>query len=302
MSEASFSRGTLYAIVANVVWGVAALYWIETEPVSAYDLVAHRVVWSVPVILLFLWLMGGGRLRRALSWFRQPRTLVIMAASASLSAFNWGIFMWAVTHGQAAEASLGYFLLPLINVVIGITVFRESIDRAQTIGVTLAALAMVLQFIFHPGLPLVALSLALTFALYGAIRKGVQVESSEGLLIEMSLLAPFALGWLLLSGGGGLGDFGLKVDLFLLGSGLMTALPLIAYVAASRLLPLTTLGLVFYIGPSVQLLVALFVLGEPFDLVQMLAFTLVWIGLAVVTTHNLRVARDQRRYTNGCAR
>ncbi|MEM6580110.1 MAG: EamA family transporter RarD [Pseudomonadota bacterium] len=302
MTQAKGSHGTFYAIIANLIWGVAALYWIETEPVPASDLVAHRVIWSLPVILVFLWLMGDGRLSLALSRFRERRTLLIMGASASLSALNWGIFMWAVTHGQAAEASLGYFLLPLINVVIGMTVFRESIDRAQQIGVGLAVLAMVLQFIFHPGLPVVALSLALSFALYGAIRKGVNVESSEGLLVEMALLAPFALGWLLLSGGGGLGDYGMKVDMFLLGSGLMTALPLIAYVAASRLLPLTMLGLVFYIGPSVQLLVALFVLGEPFDMVQMIAFALVWVGLAVVTTHNMKVARAQRRYVTGGAR
>ena len=289
-------RGTLLGIIAYLMWGGAALYWVQTQPVSAADLVAHRVLWSLPVVILCLGIAGSGRLGRAIALFRQPRTLGIMAGAALFSALNWGLFMWAVTNGRATEASLGYFLLPLINVLIGLTLFRESIDRAQKVGVAFAVAAVLLQLFYYGGLPLVSLGLALSFGLYGAIRKGVHIESMEGLLLEMSILAPLALAWLLYHDGAGLGLYGIRVDLFLLGAGVFTAVPLMAYVAASRLLPLTALGLVFYIGPTAQLVVAIWIFGEPFDTVQLIAFGLVWVGLAVVTVSNMRRAAAQRRY------
>jgi chloramphenicol-sensitive protein RarD len=289
-------RGTLLGVTAYLIWGFAALYWIQTEPVEATDLVAHRVLWSLPVVVLCLVAAGSGRLGRALALFRQPRTLAVMGGAALFSSFNWGVFMWAVTHGRATEASLGYFLLPLINVLIGVTLFRESIDRAQKVGVAFAILAVLLQLIYHGGLPLVALGVAVSFGLYGAIRKGTHVESMEGLLLEMSILAPFALAWLVYRDGAGLGLYGIGVDLFLLGAGVFTAVPLMAYVAASRMLPLTALGLVFYIGPTTQLLVAVWVFDEPFDTIQLIAFGLVWVGLIIVTVSNMRRAGALRRY------
>lgn len=284
-------RGTLLGVTAYLIWGFAALYWVQTEPVDARDLLAHRALWSVPVVVLCL--LAFGRLGAALALLGQPRTVSIMACSAGCSALNWGIFLWAVTNGRATEASLGYFLLPLVNVVLGLTLFGESLDRAQKLGVAFASAAVVLQLVHQGGLPLVALGLALSFGFYGAIRKGVSVGSLEGLLLETLLMAPFALGWLYLRDGGGLGSHGVRVDLFLLGAGVITAVPLMTYVAASRLLPLTALGLVFYIGPSAQLLVALLYLGEPFDAVQFLSFVLVWCGLALVTIDSLR--RNARR-------
>lgn len=290
-------RGALLGVTAYLIWGMAPLYWVQTEPVDTRDLVAHRVLWSLPVVVVCLALSGSGRLGRAFALFRQPRTLAVMAAAALFSSLNWGLFMWAVTNHRATEASLGYFLLPLVNIVIGLTLFRESIDGAQKIGVAFAVAAVVLQMIYYGGLPLVALGLAMSFGLYGAIRKGVKVESMEGLLIEMSLMAPIALGWLLYRQGGGLGEYGTRVDLFLLAAGAYTAVPLMTYVAASRLLPLTALGLVFYIGPTTQLLVALWVFGEPFDMLQLLAFGLVWVGLVVVTINNYR--GPLRRYAKG---
>lgn len=294
-------RGTLLGITAYLIWGFAPLYWLQTEPIDPRDLVAHRVLWSLPFVALCLAIAGSGRLARALALLRQPRTMAIIAGAALFGSLNWGLFMWAVTHARTTEASLGYFLLPLVNVVIGLSLFRESIDGAQKIGVAFACVALVLQLFAHGGLPLVALGLALSFGLYSAIRKGVQVESMEGLLLEMTIMAPFALGWLVYRDGGGFGLYGVRVDLFLLGAGAFTAIPLMSYVAASRLLPLTALGLVFYVGPTTQLLLAVWVFGEPFDTMQFVAFGLVWVGLAVVTVSNLRRARALRRYAGGVA-
>jgi chloramphenicol-sensitive protein RarD len=286
-------RGTLLGISAYLIWGFAALYWVQTEPVDTLDLLAHRALWSVPVVVVCL--LAVRRLYAALVLFRQPRTVAIMALAAALSATNWGIFIWAVTHERAMEASLGYFLLPLVNVVIGLLLFKETIDGAQKIGVAFAATAVILQFSYYGSLPLVSLGVAVSFGLYGAIRKGVAVESMEGLLMETLLMSPFAIVWLVLRDGGGLGEHGPMVDALLLGAGLITAVPLLTYVSASRLLPLTALGLVFYIGPTAQLLVAIFVFDEPFNLVQVLAFGLVWLGLVIVTADGFRRARQAAR-------
>ena len=207
-------RGTLLGVVAYLIWGFAALYWIRTEPVDARDLLAHRALWSLPFVVLCLLVAGRGRLRAALSLLRSPRTLGIMACAALLGATNWGVFLWAVTHEHATEASFGYILLPLFNVVIGLTIFRESIDTPQKIAIGFAVAAVSLQIIAFGGLPVVALSLALSFGLYSAIRKAVQVESMEGLLLETLLMAPIAIAWLVYRDGGGLGQHGWQVDLF----------------------------------------------------------------------------------------
>jgi chloramphenicol-sensitive protein RarD len=287
-------RGTLLGVAAYLTWGFAALYWVQTEPVDPRDLLAHRAAWSMPFVVLCLAIAGGGRLRATFALFKQPRIIGLMACAALIGAINQGVFLWAVTHERATEASMGYFLLPLVNVVIGLTLFRESIDTAQKIAIAFAVAAVSLQVVSHGGLPLVALILPLAFGLYGAIRKGIQVESMEGMLLETLLTAPFAIAWILYRDGAGLGVHGVKVDAFLLGAGIFTAAPLIAYVAASRLLPLTALGLVFYIGPTAQLLVAVVVFGEPFDTLQVISFALVWIGLVLVTLDGLRRARKLR--------
>lgn len=281
-------RGTLLGVTSYLIWGLAALYWIETQPVDSRDLLAHRALWSLPFVALCLVVSGRGRLPAALALIQQPRTMAIMACAACCGALNWVIFLWAVTHERATEASLGYFLLPLVNVVLGLTLFRESIDNAQKLAIAFAVAAVSLQIVYFGGLPLVTLGVAFSFGLYSAIRKGVKVESMEGLLLETLLMSPFAIAWLVYRDGGGLGAHGTRVDLFLIGAGVFTAVPLMTFVAASRLLPMTSLGLVFYIGPTMQLLVAVLVFGEPFHIVQLIAFTLVWVGLALVTLDSLR--------------
>ena len=285
-------RGTGLGVTAYLIWGFAALYWVQLQVIDTRDLLAHRVLWTVLAVVLSL--LVAGRLTATLRLLRQPRTMAIMAAAAMFSAANWGVFIWAVTHERATEASLGYFLLPLVNVVIGLTVFGERIDVAQKWAIGFAVAAVAVQFGYYGGLPLVALSLALSFGLYGAIRKGVAIESMEGLFLEALIMLPFALGWLIYRDGAGFGVHGLKIDLLLIGAGFYSAVPLMTYVAASRLLPLTALGLVFYIGPTAQLIVAIWVFGEPLVPAQMVAFGLVWIGLVLVTADGYRRARRAR--------
>ncbi len=286
-------KGAINGVTSYLIWGFAALYWVHLDTVDTRDVLAHRAVWTAPTVALLL--LFGRRLLAAIALLRQPRTLAIVACAAALSASNWGIFLWAIANEQATEASLGYFLLPLLNIVIGMTLFGERIDNSQKLGVAFAVLAVLVQVVYFRGLPLVALGLALTFGLYGAIRKKVSIESMEGLFLESLMMVPFALAWLVIRDGGGLGTGSLTVDLLLIGSGLFSAIPLLCYVTASRLMPLTALGLVFYIGPTAQLFVAVVVFGESMLPVQALAFALVWIGLLLVAADNFRRARRYPR-------
>ncbi len=285
-------RGMILGITAYLIWGFGALYWVQAEPVDAVDLLAHRALWSLPFVIACL--LYTRQLKAAWALLKQPRSMAIMAGAAVCSASNWGIFLWAVTNERATEASLGYFLLPLFNVLIGLTLFKESIDSAQKLAVFFAIAGIGVQVVYYQGLPLVSLGVAISFGLYGAIRKGTSIGSVEGLFIELLFMAPFALGWLIYRDGGGFGIYGSRVDFFLLAAGVITAVPIMAYVAASKLVPLSALGLVFYIGPTVQLVVAVWILGESFTLISLVSFGLVWLGLILMTGENLRRAAVRR--------
>ena len=284
--------GLLAAVAAHLVWGFAPLYWVQVSEVAAIDVVAHRALWSV--VLLAILLLALGRFGATFRQLTRPRTLGVIATSATAQACNWGIFVWAVTHDRAAEASLGYFLLPLVNVAIGVLVLRERIDRAQAIAIGLAVLGMAMLVVNSGGLPLVALGLSLSFGTYSLVRKLVHIGALEGLAMETAFLAPAALAWILYNDGAGLGQHGLRVDLFLFGAGVITTVPLCLYVAASHRLALTVMGLAFYLGPTCQLLVAVFVFGEPLDPVEVTSFVLVWLGLAFIIADTFRRYRNVR--------
>jgi chloramphenicol-sensitive protein RarD len=271
------TAGLLAGLTAYLWWGLSALYWRALEPVAAIDVIAHRALWAVPVCALLLALRG--HLRRALGALREMRSLLLLAASSALIAFNWGLFVWSVGAGELAQASLGYFMQPLLAVLLGLVFFRERLTPMQWLAVGFAAAGVTVYASSVGEPPLIALGVAVSFALYGALRKHVRVDSLDGLFVETLLLAPLALGWILVHDGAGLGAHGLRTDLLLVLSGAFTALPLIAYVSAARTLPLATLGLLFYLNPSVQLLVAVCVFGEPVHAAEAWTFALVWTGV-----------------------
>lgn len=281
MTQAETIKGILLALSANFIWGVAALYWIQTKPVGPIDVMAHRALWTLPVT--FLIVLYFGRLNDTLALMRSLKFALWIALAALMLTINWGVYVFAVTNERATEASLGYFMLPLLTIALGIFMLGERPKPVHILAITLAVIAVLVQLLAYGSLPWVSLTLALSFALYGAIRKQISADSMQGLFLESLCMAPFAAIWIFSHAGAGMGMHGLKVDLLLIFAGVFTAAPLLTYVSATRLLPLSTIGLLTYVGPSIQLLVAVFVLKEPVTAVTIATFGLVWLGVIAVS-------------------
>ena len=292
LGQSDTLRGVTLALVANFIWGIAALYWLQTKPVDAFDVMAHRGLWTLPVTLIIVLLFG--RLKETLRLLRSWRFTCWVALSALMLTINWGVYVFAVTNERATEASLGYFMLPLLTIALGVFVFGERPKPMQLLAIGLAISAVLLQLIAFGSIPWVSLTLALSFSLYAAIRKQIAADSLQGLFLESLCMAPFAGVWLIVNDGAGLGLHGTRVDLFLLLGGVFTAAPLLTYVAATRLLALSTIGLLTYVGPTLQLIVAIFVLKEPATLITAVTFGLVWLGVIAVSYDAWRSSRKRQ--------
>lgn len=266
------------------LWGVGPVYFKAVGQVPPLELLAHRVVWCVALTaLLITFGRDWGQLRRSI---RDRRTLATLALSAALVAVNWFTFIYAVTTDRIVEASLGYFINPLFNVVLGMLFLRERLNRPQLIAV-LMALAGTLNLTLSLGVvPWIALTLAVCFGFYGLLRKTVRIEAVNGLFVETAMLTPVAAGYLLWLGWHGQGAFGtidLGTDALLLFAGVITALPLVWFTRAARRLRYVTIGLLQYIAPTLQLLVGVLVYGEAFTSAHWVSFGLIWAGLAIFT-------------------
>lgn len=276
---------------AYLLWGFLPLYFLLLKAVDAGEIVADRVVWSL--VLLIGIIAVARRFDRLMVALRNPRTLGLLAGSAALISVNWLVYIWAVQHHYVLAASLGYFLNPLVNVVIGVVALGERLNRVQTAAVGLAA-AGVLVLATGAGTGLwISLTLALTFGLYGLVRKVAPVESLEGLTVETALLTPFALAymaWLTSADALVFGDEAGVTALLVL-AGAVTAVPLLLFAAAARRLPYSTLGLLQYLAPTLQFLLAITVFGEALTVPHIICFALIWAGLALYVASSVRRPR-----------
>jgi len=292
--QADVRRGLWVAIASFVLWGVMPLYWHALKDVPSLQIVVHRIVWSTVFVVGWLAWQRRDWLRVALS---KPRVGWMLALSGVLIAFNWGLYIWAVNAGHVVESSLGYFINPLVSVLFGVLFLRERLTRMQWTSVALASagvLWLTLQY-GHP--PWIAIGLALSFALYGLIRKIAAVDSIAGLGVESVYLFLPALAMLLWGeahgSGGFVGAWGLGLDALLVLGGALTALPLIGFAYAVRRVPLSSVGLLQYIAPTLQFLIGVLVLGETFDRSRAVGFVFIWIALALFAGEGLW--RTQRR-------
>jgi len=292
--QSDMRRGLWVAIASFVLWGVMPLYWHALKDVPSLQIVVHRIVWSTVFVVGWLAWQRRDWLRVALS---KPRVGWMLALSGTLIAFNWGLYIWAVNAGHVVESSLGYFINPLVSVLFGVLFLRERLTRVQWTSVALASagvLWLTLQY-GHP--PWIAIGLALSFALYGLIRKLAAVDSIAGLGVESVYLFLPALATLLwgeaYGSGGFVGGWGLGLDALLVVGGALTALPLIGFAYAVRRVPLSSVGLLQYIAPTLQFLIGVLVLGETFDRSRAVGFVFIWIALALFAGEGLW--RTQRR-------
>lgn len=283
--------GILYGVAAYAWWGFAAIYFKAVRSVAPLEILAHRITWSVIILGALLLILG----RRAaiIRVLRNRRAMLLLGASTCLIAVNWYTFIWAITRNHMLDASLGYFINPLVSVIFGFVFFRERLRPLETFSVFLAGVAVVWLTVAAGVVPWVALVLAVSFALYGLVRKLAAVPSMEGLAIETAFLVPFALGWLIWLASQDRLAFGssLQIDLLLAAAGPVTAVPLVWFASAVQRLRLATVGLLQYIAPSLQFVLAVAVYHEPFGGVRMIAFALIWIAVAIYSAENLRRRR-----------
>lgn len=282
------SSGYFYAAAAFILWGVLPIYWKHLGEVPATQLVAHRVIWSIVVLVPLVWMTGtAGSIRAA---FTTPRVLVRQGIAAAFVSANWLGFVWAVTHGRMIESSLGYFLNPLLSVLLGVFVLGERLRTAQWLAVAVAATGVAFLASQYHHFPWIALYLALTFCLYGLAKKRTALGAISSLTVEtLLLLGPAAafLGAEHVAGRGAFGSLGGRDDALMALSGVVTAVPLLCFAAAARRIPLSAIGLMQYIGPSIQFVLGLFVYGEPFDVGKLAGFAIVWAALVIYAVDGL---------------
>jgi chloramphenicol-sensitive protein RarD len=279
------NRGYLVILTGYTGWGLFPLYWSLLSRVPPFEVLLHRMLWSVPVLLMLVLLSARrrGQVRMAIkSW----RELQWLALSSLVISFNWGIYIWAVANQRVIEASMGYFLTPLLNVLVGVVVFRERLGRANVVAIGFAAAGVVYYVIATAILPWVGLAVGISFAAYGLLRKRMITNAVPGLFIEVLLLLPFTLAaifWLHRQGLAMFLDQGGTTDWLLVLGGPITVLPLAFFTAGTRMLPMTTVGILFYVTPTLQFLCGVLLLGEAFDSDKLIAFAGIWTGLAIFT-------------------
>jgi chloramphenicol-sensitive protein RarD len=288
--QSSARNGVAYAIAAYVCWGTFPLYFRALEGVPAPEILAHRISWSALFMVL---LVTARRHWPAVRAQLTPGVALRLAVSATLISTNWLIYIWAVNAEHVLDASLGYFVNPLVSVLLGVVFLREPLSRRQVVAIALAALG-VLSLVIRAGhFPWVALSLAATFGLYGLIRKRVPVDATVGLLTEVVVLAPLALGFLAWLAVTGRSHFGVSPGraALLASSGVVTAVPLMWFAVGVRRLRLATIGILQYLNPTLQFAIAVFAFGEALTPAHRLAFVCIWVALAVYTSEAVGIAR-----------
>jgi chloramphenicol-sensitive protein RarD len=288
--------GVAATVGAFVIWGGFPLYLAGLTHISAMQITAHRIVWSFVFVLG--WMAARGELGALRAAAARPGVMTRLIASAVFITVNWLAFVWAINAGHVTDVSLGYYINPLVNVFLGIFVLSERLNRMQWTAVAIAA-AGVAYLTFETGhVPWAALIVAMSFALYGFIRKTANVEALPGLAIELTLLLPFAIGYLLwceFTGIGAMGHSGIGIDLLFLFSGPLTAIPLFLFAYGARLIPYSTVGVLQYIGPSGQLACAVWFFGEPFGRANAIGFVLIWTALLLYAVDGLLSSARQRR-------
>ena len=286
------AQGLAFAVTAYVLWGFLPLYMKLLSHISPAEVVAHRVIWSVPIAGALLFILGRtGSIKQALT---SPKTLLMGCVTAALISLNWGIYIWSITSGHTLDAALGYYINPLFSVLLGAVLLGERLNKLQLAAIALATAAVVVLTLDTGSLPWAAIGMFLTWGLYAFFKKSLPIGPNQGFLLEVLILTPFALGYLVWLGPQN--HFG--VDSYntwmLMGCGIVTAVPLIIYANGAKLLRLSTIAVLQYIAPTIIFLIGVFVFDEPFGQARMIAFPMIWAALVLYSIALFRNMRAKR--------
>ncbi|MHB8075399.1 MAG: EamA family transporter RarD [Desulfosporosinus fructosivorans] len=282
LGERSYGKGIAYAILSYVLWGILPLFWKALKQIDASEILASRILWSFVFLLLILLTVGG--LRDLQKVFSSAKTILSVFIGSLLITANWFIYIWAVNNNHVIEASLGYYINPLFTVVLGIVVLKERIDKWQVVSLLLALLGVIVITVQYGKMPWVALLLAISFGLYGLVKKLSDLTSIIGLTAETMIIAPIALGYIVyqqVEGTSTLTALPLNVLILVVLTGIVTAIPLLLFAQAAKCVSLSTIGFIQYLSPSITLLMGIFLFKEVFTGVDFMSFGLIWLALGI---------------------
>jgi chloramphenicol-sensitive protein RarD len=289
-------QGVFFALAAYSFWGFAPIYFKSVQQVPAFEILAHRIIWAF--ILVFILIVGLKRLNRLKPIIRSPKMMFRLTVATCLLGGNWFLFIWAVNANHMLDASLGYYINPLLNVAIGMAFFQEKMRRLQLFAIGLAIVGVGIQVVTFGSVPWVALALASSFAIYGAIRKRLPVDSISGLWLETTLLVPVMLGYLLFFADSTSADMtanSWQLNLLLMAAGLVTTIPLLCFTAAAQRIRYATLGFFQYIAPSLMFILAVNLYDEPLAESKLITFVIIWSALALYTFDSVIQRQRNRR-------
>ena len=286
-----FNKGLLFGISAYIIWGLLPLYWKLVEEAGAYEILAHRGIWSLLICISLLALRK--QLRSAYVMVRSSRTLSLLFLASGLLTINWGVYIWSVTVNRVVEAALGYYITPLINVTFGVLLLREKLRPAQWIAVALAVVGVVILTLGYGSLPWIALVLAISWGSYSLIKKSLNLGALETLSLETLFAFLPNLVFLLIIESNGSAEFGSTwtISLLLFGAGAATVIPLLLFNGSTTRLPLSTVGLLQYITPTIMFFIGIFINNEDISMTKVIGFAFIWLALAVLSRDLYRSSR-----------
>ena len=286
-----FNKGLLFGISAYIIWGLLPLYWKLVEEAGAYEILAHRGIWSLLICISLLALRE--QLRSAYVMVRSSRTLSLLFLASGLLTINWGVYIWSVTVNRVVEAALGYYITPLINVTFGVLLLREKLRPSQWIAVALAAVGVVILTLGYGSLPWIALVLAISWGSYSLIKKSLNLGALETLSLETLFAFLPNLVFLFIIQGNGSAEFGSTwtISILLFGAGAATVIPLLLFNGSTTRLPLSTVGLLQYITPTIMFFIGIFINNEDISMTKVIGFAFIWLALAVLSRDLYRSSR-----------
>ena len=292
--EGKRKKGLMCGIGAYLMWGSLPIYWKLLDEVAALEILANRFIWSAifVILLLFLFKKQQEFLQETKELFSSWRSGLTMFLAALTICCNWGTYIWSVTSGRIVEASMGYYINPLVSILFGLIFLKERMNSLQVLAVLCAALGIGIMIIQNGSLPWVSVTLAMSFAFYGLLKKVIKVQALTSILLETLFMVPVALGYLYYlsqNGGNSYQNAGWSIQLLLAGAGVVTAVPLLFFTRSAQLLPLNILGFIQYLAPTISLLLGVFVYNEVFDTTHLYAFSCIWLGLLFFIWSQLRV-------------